>query len=1016
MRFGNPKEPRGPVGPTGPRQIAPLSRRSKIVLAVIVAVLVLIQVIPRINTTYTEFLWFGSVDATQVFRTEILTRLALFLVVALLVAGAIIGTAVLAHRKRPLLVKGPGQEALARYQNVVEATSTWILLIPPVLIGILAGLFAQGEWQTVIEFFNSTPFGIQDPQFGIDISFYAFKLGFLRFVLTWIMVVLVLSLLTAAATHYVFGGIRFGSSDGVFSRAARIHLAVLAALFVLAKAVGYWFDRYDLLFSQGSTFTGAGYTDVNAVMPAKIFLFAVSLLCAVAFFMAIVVRDLRIPALATVLLIFSAGVVGTVYPLLVEQFSVNPNRAEKEREYIGRNIAATRDAFAIGPDKVDYVDDWGKATPDPKVASKTDATLSNIRVLDPTVLSPTFTQQQQQRNFFGFPDQLSIDRYDVDGELQDFVVGAREINPNSLRDNQRDWINRRTVYTHGTGLVMAPADRVNELADDVGSDRGGFPSYTNLDVNTDPKGETPAELDQPRIYFGPMVGSVGDDYAIVKTSGDPREYDTEADRYEYTGDGGVSVGGLGNRLAFALRFTDRNMLFSNLIDSDSKILFDRSPIERVEKVAPWLTTDDKTYPTVVDGRVKWIVDGYTTLTSYPYAESVGLGEPDRDPTTGAVLNTNKVSYARNSVKAVVDAYDGSVDLYENDPDDPVLKTWSKAFPGLVHPQSEMSEQLKEHIRYPEDLFNTQRQLIAKYHVSDPSQFFTNDAFWSIPADLSSNADSRAATAAGPAGVAGNGPTGGIEATDDFVPQPSNYVVAADPTTGKPSFQLQSVFRGFQREFFAAHMTASSDPGDYGKITVRAQGPSSDTRDGPTQAMQAMITAPAVAEDRRLWTQTSKISDGNMLSLALDDGSVMYVVPVYAQRNTDTGENSFPRLLRVMLFYGDNVGYGKSVYEALQQVRIQSSPDETGTSADEADAAKEATASQGGAAAPATPTPSGPTAPAGSTSQADAVKQLDTALGKVDAAQKGGNLSDLGSALDELQKAVDAYNNASSGGN
>jgi len=630
------------------------------------------------------------------------------------------------------------------------------------------------------------------------------------------------------------------------------------------------------------------------------------------------------------------------------------------------------------------------------------------------VLSPTFTQQQQVRNFFGFPSDLSIDRYSTDGRLQDYVVGAREINPNTLQDNQRDWINRRTVFTHGTGLVMAPADRVNELANDVGSDRGGFPAYESLDVSADPKKEAPAELDQPRIYFGPMVGSVSDDYSIVNTTGDPREYDTDSQRYEYTGSGGVTVGGLINRLSFALRYTDRNMLFSNLIGSDSKILFDRSPIGRVEKVAPWLTTDDKTYPTIVDGRVKWIVDGYTTLNSYPYAESVGLGEPDRDPTTGQVLGTNKVSYARNSVKAVVDAYDGSVDLYENDKDDPVLKTWSKAFPGLVQPQEDMSDELRSHLRYPEDLFNTQRQLIAKYHVSDPSQFFTNDAFWSIPADLSTNAESKAPTASQSSSPTANGPTGGIEATDDFVPQPPSYVIAADPKTGQPTLQLQSVFRGFQREFFAAHMTASSDPSNYGKITVRAQGQGSDTRNGPTQAWQSMITATSVAEDRRLWTQTSKITDGNMLSLALDDGSIMYVVPVYAQRNTDDGNNAFPRLLRVMLFYGDNVGYGKSVYEALQQVNIQTSQKETGTSENAEDNATVSGASQGSSATP--PATQNPATP--KPDQSAAVQQLDAALGKVEDAQKGGNLADLGTALDELQKAVDAYNAAapSSGGN
>ena len=1018
MRFGNTDQPRGPVGP---RQGAPLTGRSKTILGVVVALLVLIQVVPRLNNTYTEFLWFGSLDATQVFRTEILTRIALFLIIAILVAGAMIGSATIAYRKRPVLVRGPGQEALARYQNAVESGSKWMLAIPPVLIGLLAGLFAQSEWQTVIAFFNSTPFGVTDPQFGMDISFYAFQLGFWRFVLTWVMVLIVLALLTGTLTHYVFGGIRIGAKDGVFSKAARIHLAVLAGLFVLAKAVAYWFDRYELMYSEGPTFTGAGYTDVNAVMPAKIFLFAVSILCAIAFFAVVVFKDLRIPAIATVLLIFSAGVVGSAYPLLVEQFSVNPNRAEKEREYIERNIAATRDAFGVGPDKVNYDYEWGQPAADPEEASETEATLENIRVLDPTVLSPTFTQQQQLRNFFGFPDELSIDRYDVGGEMQDYVVGAREINPNTLRENQQDWINRRTVYTHGTGLVMAPADRVNELADDAGSDSGGFPSYTSLDVSGREGANAPAELEQPRIYYGPLVGSVDDDYAIVNASGDPREYDTDTERYTYSGEGGVQIGGLLNRLAFSLRFTERNILFSDLIDGDSKVVFDRDPMERVEKVAPWLTTDEKTYPTIVDGQVKWIVDGYTTLDSYPYGQRVALGEPDRDPTTGAVLGTNEVSYARNSVKAVVDAYDGSVELYEMDEEDPVLKTWSKAFPGLVKPHSEMSEELQEHLRYPEDLFNAQRQLIAKYHVSDPSQFFTNDAFWSIPADLSSRGDQRAqqnaAAPQNPAAATNDGPTGGIEATDDFVPQPSSYVVAADPKTGEPSFQLQTVFRGFQREIFAAHMTASSDPSNYGELTVRAQGPSPEPRVGPTQAQNSMLSAPRVAEDRRLWTQTARITEGNMLSLALDDGSVMYVVPIYAQRNTGDGEEtSFPRLLRVMMFYDDQVGYGRSVYEALQQVNIDSSPQETGTAADgemppdtETRPADESTDDAGG-----TSEGSAPTTPAPSEGQAGAVRQLEDALGQVEDAQSGGDLADLGAALDALQKAVDAYNAA--GGN
>ena len=1018
MRFGNSDQPRGPAGP---RQQLRIGKRGKWIIGIIIVLALLVQVVPRLNNAYTEFLWYRSVDATSVFTTEVLTRIALFVLIALILSGAMIGAGILAYRNRPILVRGPGQETLARYQNAVESGSKWMLLAGPILLGILAGLFAQTQWQTVLQFFNSTPFGITDPQFGIDISFYAFELAFWRYLLTWFMVTVVLALLVSAATHYIFGGIRVGSTDGVFSKAARIQLSVLVGLFVLAKAGGYWLDRYDLLMNQNDVFTGAGYSDVNALMPAKIFLFVVAILCAVAFFAAIVFKDLRIPALATVLLVFSAGVVGSAWPMLVEQFSVNPNRAEKEAEYISRNIAATRDAYAIGDDKVVYERDWGAASAEPEKASDTAATLNNIRVLDPNVLGPTFTQQQQRRNFFGFTDQLSIDRYERGGELQDFIVGAREINPNSLSENQRDWVNRRTVYTHGTGLVMAPANRVDELAEDTASERGGFPLYTNLDVVENADSEDSAGLDQSRIYFGPLIGGVPDDYSIVGATGGPREYDTDTQRYSYSGTGGVPVGNILNRLAFSLRFTDRNILFSDLIGSESRILFDRNPIDRVKKVAPWLTPDDKTYPTIVDGRVVWIVDGYTTLDAYPYAQRARLGTPDRDPRTGIITTDNQVSYARNSVKAVVDAYDGTVTLYENDTEDPVLQTWRKVFPDLVHPKDEISADLREHLRYPEDIFNMQRQLIAKYHVSDPTQFFTNDAFWSIPADLSTRG-ATAEQAATPLDTQ-DVQTGGLEATDSFTPQPPSYVIAADPQTGEPSFQLITVFRGFQREFFSAHMSASSDPDNYGRITVRTQGPAADPPEGPTQALQAMQTQTQVAQDRRLWGQTSRITEGNMLPLAMDDGSIMYVVPVYTQRLSNQGanDNTFPRLLRVMVFYNDKVGYARSVYEALQQVDVDSSRAATGTAGNATDApASEGTTPSDDATSGDTEasTPAGASNQQGDTgpsaAQDRAIQQIDDALAKVNDAEANGTLAELGEALQELQDAVDAYNAARPG--
>ena len=1015
---------RPPGNPPG-RPIA-ISRRGRAVAVAVVVLILLIQVLPRLNTAYTDWLWFGSVDATSVFRTELLTRLGVFVVVALLVGLAVTAGIMLAYRARPVFLTQPGMpDALARYRAAMGASPGRTVFWIPAVLAILAGSVAQTGWQTVLAFFNSTPFGETDPQFGLDISFYAFELPMWRAIVTWLMIAIVLAFLANLFTHYIFGGLRPGAREGALTRAARIQLVSLAGLFVLAKAAAYWLDRYELLFSENATFTGASYTDVNALMPAKIFMFSVALVCAVAFFSAIVIRDLRIPALATVLLLFSALVVGSAWPLAVEQFSVNPNRAEKEREYIARNIEATRAAYDIGDDRVTYIDNWGSADPNPREAASDITTLSNVRVLDPNVLAPTFTQQQQLRNFYGFPETLSIDRYTIDGEMQDFLVAARELNPASLQANQRDWINRHTVFTHGNGFVAAPANRVNEIADDAGSDRGGLPNYQVSDLDAINNGEDMMiPVTQPRIYFGELIAQSDPDYAIVGDNGDgPREYDTDAEQYTYTGSGGVPIGGWVNRIAYALKFAERNILLSSLIGDDSKILYDRDPRDRVQKVAPWLTTDTNTYPAVIDGRIKWIVDGYTTLKTYPYAELSSLEAMTSDSLSdgsGRVLPDEEVSYIRNSVKATVDAYDGTVDLYAFDESDPVLQTWMKALPGIVQPRDAISEELSEHLRYPEDLFKVQRELLAKYQVDDPGQFFTNDAFWSVPSDptvTSSIQNPQTPPAAGPGtapapGTAG-GPAGAQTVDRDGPSQPPYYVVVSDPTdpeSDEPSFQLISAFRGYEREFLAAHMSASSDPETYGEITVRVQRRTEPLAQGPNQAQDIMIASPAIAQDRRLWGETAEITEGNLLALPLAGDSVLYVEPIYTQRKDQ--DSAFPRLLRVMVSYDRAVGYAPTLYEALQQVGIETDPDtvridETGQAEAQA---------EGGTSRPAegtAPRPSSPAAGGGGgggdeASREAAVRELNEALNAVRSAQSGGDLSDLGQALEDLQAAVDAY--------
>ena len=1000
-----------------------ISRRGRAVAAVVVILIVLIQVVPRLNSAYTDWLWFRSVDASSVFRTEVLTRLGLFFLVAVLVGLAVAAGVLLAYRYRPVFLSQPGvSDALARYRAAMGSSPIRTVIWIPIVLGILAGSIAQTGWRQVLAFFNSTPFGQTDPQFGLDISFYAFDLPLWRSVVTWTMVAIVLAFIANLVTHYLFGGLRPGAREGALTRAARIQLVSFAGLFVLAKAAAYWLDRYELLFRENATFTGASYTDVNAVIPAKIFMFSVALVCAVAFFSAVVIKDLRIPALATVLLLFSALVVGSAWPLAVEQFSVKPNRAEKEREYIARNIEATRAAYDIGDDRVTYIDNWGAASPTPKEAATDTTTLSNVRILDPNVLSPTFTQLQQLRNFYGFPETLSLDRYTIDGEMQDFLVAARELNPQSLQANQRDWINRHTVYTHGNGFVAAPANRVNEIADDAGSDRGGLPNFQVSDLEAiKTEQEMMIPVTEPRVYFGELIAQSDPDYAIVGENGDgPREYDTDTTQYTYAGDGGVPIGGWVNRTAYALKFAERNILLSGLIGDDSKILYDRDPRDRVQKVAPWLTTDTTTYPAVIDGRIKWIVDGYTTLKTYPYAELSSLEATTADSTDelgGRVQVDEEVSYIRNSVKATVDAYDGTVDLYAFDESDPVLQTWMKALPGIVQPRDAISEELEDHLRYPEDLFKVQRELLAKYQVDDPGQFFTNDAFWSVPSDptvTSPIQNRQAPPAGGPAvGPAGGpaGPQTANRAPADGPSQPPYYVIASDPTdpeSDTPTFQLISAFRGYEREFLSAHMSASSDPDTYGDITVRVQRPTEPLSQGPNQAQDIMIASPAIAEDRRLWGETAEITEGNLLALPLADDSVLYVEPIYTQRKDN--ESAYPRLLRVMVSYDRAVGYAPTLYEALQQVGIETDPDlvridESGEAETKAKEGADRPSSQGNS-----PRPSKPPAGGGGGTEAErgaAIDDINSALNAVRSAQSG-DLGQLGKALEDLQSAVDAY--------
>ncbi|MFL6026808.1 MAG: UPF0182 family protein [Friedmanniella sp.] len=973
-----------------PVPVPTLSRRAKLVIGAIAVLLVLFTVIGTLTNVYVDYLWFAETKFTRIFWTELQTRVLLFAVAGVATGGLVAAAIHLAYRHRPTFrPMSLEQQNLERYRQSVEPRKGLVLTAIAVVLGLFAGFTAQGSWQTWLSFRNSTDFGRTDPQFGLDLSFFVFDYPFYRLALGFGFAIVVLALIGSLVTHYVFGGLRLQTPGQKLTPAARVHLSVLLGLFVALKAVAYWLDRYGLVYSnRGEVFTGASYTDVNALLVPKTILVFVAAVCAIAFFANIVVRNFLLPAAALVLLLLSSLVIGVAYPAIVQQFVVKPSANEKEEPYIKRAITSTRDAYGLTTKTdVAYINyaqdttgdevDTGAALADLRNDTQT---IPNARLLDPNVLSDTFTARQQIRNVYGFPEKLDIDRYTINGKTRDYVVAARELNSDGLSENQDTWINRHTVYTHGNGFVAAPA---NEVVTTAGQE-GGEPNFTSRDLPV--KGNL--DIEQSRIYYGELIK----DYSVVgaPSGATAREFDRpeggSSDQGQinntYTGKGGVAVGSFFRQLTFAIYYRERNFLLSNSVNDASKVLYVRDPRERVEKAAPFLQVDGDPYPAVVDGRVTWILDGYTTSDSYPYSLQMQLGEAAADALTGTgttALPDQTFNYIRNSVKATVDAYDGTVTLYQWDTQDPVLKTFMKAFPGVVKPKGDISEQLESHVRYPEDLFKVQRDVLTRYHVDDPVDFYNGSDRWQIPDD----------------------PT--QDTTED---QPPYYILAQRPGDDAASFQLTSALNAFQRDNLSAFITASSDPETYGQIQVLRL-PGSTPFRGPKQVQQSFNTDDQVAGDLTLFRNASaQPVFGNLLTLPIGKNGLLYVEPLYVEGRAS---NSFPLLRKVLVAYGTRVGYADTLSEALNQVfgagAGQSAIDSGQGSTDGGTSSPTTAPSTTPAPKPTSPPPAGGSAPPGLDA---AVADINSAIADLAAAQKSGNFEAQGKALADLQKAVDAY--------
>jgi uncharacterized membrane protein (UPF0182 family) len=952
---------RPPVG------VPALSRRARILITAGVVALVALIIGSRLVDVYVDWLWFAEVGFRPVFSTVLLTRLVQFVVVGLVVGGLLALNIVIAYRTRPVFVPVVGPEdPVARYRTAIVGRLRLVGAGIPVLVGLIAGLSALGDWQTVQMFLHGTSFGVSDPQFHKDVGFYAFELPFFRVLLAWAFVAVVISFIGALITHYLFAGFRLAGRGGQLSGPARVQLGILAGIFVLLKALGYYLDRYGLLFSQRNLlFTGASYTDLNAVLPAKIILMCIAVICAIAFFVGAVLRNLQLPAIAIALLVLSSILVGAAWPVVLEQFVVRPNANEREAPSIQRNISATRQAYGITDRQVEYIPYSGRSVASSADVRDDTTTIPNVRLLDPNVLSPTFTQLQQRENFYGFPDKLDVDRYSLNGKTQDYIVAVRELESKSLAENQRTWINQHLTFTHGNGFVAAPANTVTP---------DGYPVFTVSDTSR--QGDIPVQ--QPRIYFGELI----DDYAIV--GGNPgagaREFDGRPENYTYQGRGGVPLGNWASRLLFASYYGERNILFNQAIGPDSKIIYNQHPRDRVEKVAPWLTVDGDPYPAVVNGRVEWILDGYTTLNDYPYAQRTELGKATTDSLTGVSrLPDEEISYIRNSVKATVDAYDGTVTLYAVDESDPVLRTWMNAFPGTVQPASAISKELRQHFRYPEDLFKVQREMLTRYHVNNPSVFFTNDDFWNVPTDPTQN--------------------------QQGVDQPPYYIQAGPPNgRGRVEFQLTSALVSLRRPFLASYISVGSDPEDYGKIRVLELPGESQTL-GPEQVQNRFVSSAQVSTELNLLRQSeTDVRYGNLLTLPVG-GGLLYVEPVYIERANQ--QAAFPQLNRVLVAYGDRIGYAPTLREALNQVFGAGAGDATVSPYQQAQAPNQSGAQPPAAAG----------VGAGGTNQTmrQAVNDIADALKRLRTAQANGDFTAQGKALADLDAATKRFDTAAAAG-
>jgi uncharacterized membrane protein (UPF0182 family) len=903
---------------------------------------------------WTDYLWFDSVDLTSVWSTLFFSRIVLAIAGSVVAFGVIWLNLVVADRLSPRFQAvdfGAEEELVERFQEWVQPRIRRVRLTVAAIFGVMIGLGAAAWWQDALLFINKVTFGVTDPIHDTDISFYVFRMPLYRDLLGWLLQLLAITIVLVAALHYLNGAIRVRQGrPPEISPGVKGHVSVRLAALALIKAGSYWLDRFDLLFSTSGAIFGASYTDVNARLPALSLLFGISIVAAGLLVWNIWRRGWTLPAVALGAWLFVSVVVGAIIPGIVQRFTVEPDELNKELPYAVNHVKFTREAYNIADVEVRPFAATEDLTGQDIALNR--GTIDNIRLWDPSVLSDTYTELQEIRTYYQL-DNVDVDRYVLGGDLTQVMVSTRELDQDDLP--ARGWVNERLVYTHGYGAVYSPGNAVEE---------NGQPAFLVQDVP--PVSSAPElQITQPRVYFGESYDS--DWFLIVDTerpevdfpTGEGESFATNA----YDGRGGVEMGSLFRRLAFALRFGDLNTLIAPEITDQSRALMVRNIKDRVNKVAPFLRADNDPYIVLLDGRLVWVLDLYTVSDRYPYSVPANVARlADRAPLAAGP----RWNYIRNSVKSIIDAYDGTMTLYIVDPGDPLIQAYNQIFPTLFTDGALIPDELRRHLRYPEDLFRMQSDIYSAYHM-EPSVFLQEEDLWEIPGDPST---------ADPIEL-----LRGQRFDASFDPMLPYYLLMQLPEEEDLSYLILQPFNPKDRPNMTAFMVAKSDPGEYGKI-IDFRLPRGTLVNGPTQVSARINQDPEISSAfTLLGQQGSRIIQGNLLVVPIEE-SIVYFQPVYLKGEV----NPLPEFKSVIVVYGEQIVLRDTLGGALAEIFGADLMPEAGPPPEDGEQP---------------PPPSSQLPP----EVVDLLEAADEAFGKADAALRSGDLAEYQRQVDIAQGLV-----------